>query len=60
MGIGDWLRSLFNISDDAPPPRLPPEAPARERIEARLRRSNVPGAALAKVIDGEVAWVAGL
>ena len=59
MGIGDWLRSLFNISDDAPPPRLPPEAPARERIEARLRRSNVPGAALAKVIDGEVAWVAG-
>ena len=59
MGIGDWLRSLFNISDDVPPPLLPPDAPERELIEARLRRSNVPGAALARVVDGEVAWVAG-
>ena len=59
MGVGDWLRSLFNISSGAQPPRLPPAAPPREQIEARLARSNVPGAALARVIDGEVAWVAG-
>lgn len=59
MGIGDWLRSLFNISNGAQPPRLPADAPERELIEARLRRSKVPGAALARVIDGEVAWVAG-
>lgn len=59
MGIGDWLRSLFNISSRAEPPRLAPEAPPRAQIEARLRRSNVPGAALARLIDGQVAWVAG-
>ena len=59
MGIGDWLRSLFDLRGTDPAPRLPPEAPARDEIEARLRRSNVPGAALARIIDGEVAWVAG-
>lgn len=59
MGIGDWLRSLFNVSSGAQPPRLPPEAPARDMVEARLARSNVPGAALARLIDGDVAWVAG-
>lgn len=59
MSIGDWLRSLFNISGGDAPPRLPPDAPTRDLIEAHLRRSDVPGAALARLIDGEVAWVAG-
>ncbi len=59
MNIGDWLRNLFNASEATPPPRLPPDAPARHDIEARLRASNVPGAALARIRDGEVAWVAG-
>ena len=59
MNIGDWLRSLFNLTSPTEPPRLPAEAPARPDIEERLRRSNVPGAALARVRDGEVVWVAG-
>ena len=56
--IGDWLRSLLGgrLPD---PPRLPGQAPARDVIEDRLATSNVPGATLARIEDGAVAWVAG-
>lgn len=56
--IGDWLRSIFG-GRPADPPRLPGPAPGRDAIEHRLQQSKVPGAALARISEGEVAWVAG-
>jgi CubicO group peptidase (beta-lactamase class C family) len=56
--LADWLRRVFGGSP-ADPPRLPGPALGREAIEQRLQQSKVPGAALARITAGEVAWVAG-
>ncbi len=55
----DRLRRLLGLGPSPEPQPVPPGAPPRREIEERLANSSVPGAALAKVEGGELAWVAG-
>lgn len=58
--IFDWFRALLvHEPSRSYAPRLPAPAPGRDLIEERLAASRVPGAALAVVEDGAVAWAAG-
>ncbi|MGI9624766.1 MAG: serine hydrolase domain-containing protein, partial [Acidimicrobiales bacterium] len=59
MGFADWFRNLIGGSGPDPVPRIPAGAPSRDVVERQLRAVDVPGAALARIDDGEIAWVAG-